>query len=307
MAARDSQDIVLTITQTTQAFVRDSQDIPVSLQSPTTAQVRDSQDIPVSLQSPTTALIRNSQDLTLYLLKIFGCHDSQDLTLPVASPTTTLVRLSQDVSLYIVPTQEVPIITPCGSGQGFIPTADYYMNLLTSEYQISTKLKAWLNAVLQPFIQAGVIFGCMPIKYFDLDKAVGPQLDILGQIVGVNRTVNFQPSGGINPTLDDYTYRILLKAKIAQNQWDGQLDSLYTIWGQLFPGGVINVQDNQNMTASITLAGSFSSIIQDLITNGYIIPRPEAVEYNLFFATLPIFGFDQDNAYVAGFDLGHLA
>lgn len=193
-----------------------------------------------------------------------------------------------------------------GNLPGLMPSIGYYLSLLTHQYQNSPKLLAWLQACLQPIIDAGVLAGQM-VNAFDLDAAIGPQLDVLGQIVGASRTVGFQPSGGVSPTLTDATYRLLLRAKIAQNQWNGQIDSLYTLWPTLFPGGTITVLDNQNMTADIILAGVFSSIAQDLIINGYIVPRPEGVLYTYTFATLPIFGFDENNTFVAGFDLGHFA
>jgi hypothetical protein len=75
----------------------------------------------------------------------------------------------------------------------------------------------------------------------------------------------------------------------------------------LFSGGHITISDAQNMTATVLLSGTFSSIIQDLITNGYIVPRPEGVLYSYTFSQLPILGFDFNNSYVAGFDLGHFA
>jgi hypothetical protein len=58
------------------------------------------------------------------------------------------------------------------------------------------------------------------------------------------------------------------------------------------------------MTATIFLSGSFTSIIQDLIVNGFIVPRPEGVLYEYTFAELPAFGWDLDNSFVAGFDVG---
>lgn len=193
-----------------------------------------------------------------------------------------------------------------GVGTGGAGPVDYYVSLITSQYQNSNNFLLWLRAALQIFSDAMQCL-CTVDASFDLDAAVGAQLDVLGLLVGASRTVGFQPSNGVSPVLDDSTYRILLKAKIAQNQWDGQIPSLYTLWKQLFPGGTIVLQDNQNMTATITLTGSFSSIIQDLIVNGYIIPRPETVQYNFVFGTLPLFGFDQNNSYVAGFDKGHFA
>lgn len=184
-----------------------------------------------------------------------------------------------------------------------LPTG-YYLSLLTSQYQSSPNLRAWLQATL------GILDDmsrCLEsfITSFDLDYAVGAQLDTLGVIIGQSRTVGFQPSNGVSPILDDTTYRLLLKACIAQNQWTGTIDSLQSIWQQLFPGGRIIIADAQNMTATIIVTGSFTSILIDLITNGYIVPRPEGVLYQFDFGTLPAFGFDLNNAYVAGFDLGH--
>jgi len=138
-------------------------------------------------------------------------------------------------------------------------------------------------------------------------SALGPQLDLLGSTVGAKRTVGFQPSNSVSPVLDDATYRIYIKAKIAQNQWDGTLPSLYPIWATLFPSGRIIIIDNQNMTATITLIGAFTSITKDLISNGYIVPRPEGVLYNYVFGTLPFFGFGSSPGFIAGFDTGHWA
>lgn len=194
-----------------------------------------------------------------------------------------------------------------GSLPGVMSSLGYYLGLFTSQYQTSPKLLAFALALIKPFTDAGVLLNQLN-PAFSLDQAVGRQLDALGTVIGIGRVVGFQPTGGISPVLDDATYRILLKAKVAQNQWDGQAGSLWGIWQSLFPGGTIYITDNQNMTATIILTGSFTSIIQDLITNGYIVPRPETVQYTYTFATLPLFGFDGTNpTFVAGFDVGHWA
>lgn len=180
----------------------------------------------------------------------------------------------------------------------------YYTRLLTSQYQQSPNLLAWLTGVLQFLDTAGQSLTEFTTA-FDLDFAVSDHLDILGGIIGTSRIMNFQPSHGVSPVLDDATYRLLLKAKVAQNQWDGTIDGLQSTWQSLFPGGHIIIQDAQNMSATILMSGAFSSILVDLISNGYIVPRPEGVLYNFSFATLPVFGFDRNDAYVAGFDAGH--
>lgn len=112
-----------------------------------------------------------------------------------------------------------------------------------------------------------------------------------------------------SPTLSDADYVVLLQAKILQNQWNGQgqgvNNQLWSAWQTLYPGGRVYITDNQNMTCTIFLIGSFNPIQQQMITNGMIVPRPEAVKYDYVFAELPIFGFDNLNpTFVAGFDMG---
>jgi hypothetical protein len=111
----------------------------------------------------------------------------------------------------------------------------------------------------------------------------------------------------ISPILDDNTYRQVLQCRVFQNHWDGQIGSLGPFWQTVFPGGTITLLDHMNMTATVTVGGDFSSILIDLILNGYIVPRPQAVLYTYALATttLPVFGFDESTPYVAGFDLGH--
>jgi Protein of unknown function (DUF2612) len=192
------------------------------------------------------------------------------------------------------------------NGPIYTLTLGYYLALLTSQYRppLAPNLNAFLLDLLQPADDLTTLLS-MFTQSFDLSYAVGVQLDVLGVIIGQGRTVGFQPSGGVSPVLDDATYRILLLARIAQNQWDGKIDSLQSIWRQLFPFGRIYIQDHQNMSATVFPTGTFSSILQDLITNGYIVPRPEGVLYEYVFGTLPLFGFDRNDSFIAGFDVGH--
>ncbi len=194
----------------------------------------------------------------------------------------------------------MPVIPPSGTPQSL----QYYLSLITSEYQNSPK---FLSFVLDLITYLDDVGACAQdfINQFDLDAAVGVQLDLLGTIVGVSRTVNFQPSGGVSPILDDDTYRLVLRAKIVQNSWDGKINSLQAYWKSWFPGGEVIVLDGQNMSITVILAGVFTSIQKDLILNGYIVPRPETVLINYVFATLPIFGFDGDGTFISGFDTGH--
>lgn len=183
----------------------------------------------------------------------------------------------------------------------------YYLNLVTSEYRNSPKFLAFLQVLLKKFDDISICLVSMDMA-FDVDNAVGPQLDNVGAIVGANRTVGFQPTGGASPVLNDTDYRLLIKATAGANSWDGTIDGLQSIWQTLFPGGTITIGDNQNMTATIFLTGTFSQMQQDLIVNGYIVPRPETVLYQYVLGSgLPAFGFDRNDAFVAGFDTGKFA
>jgi hypothetical protein len=185
----------------------------------------------------------------------------------------------------------------------------YYLGLLTSQWSPpnSPKTNAFLQFLLQKFDDASQCLVSMDLA-FDLDFAQGAQLDALGVIVGAKRTVGFQPSFAVSPILDDETYRIYIKYKIVANQWDGTIPGLYAAWRQIFLPGApplsILVADQQNMSADVIVTGGSSSILTDLVNNGYIVPRPEGVLYNYGFGNLPVFGFDRNDAYQAGFDLG---
>jgi hypothetical protein len=210
----------------------------------------------------------------------------------------------------------LPLYSQSGYGSGKYGIADggpipplslsYYLNLLTSEYRLAPNLNAWLAELLTPLNDNSNMVAQMT-EFYDLDSAAGVQLDVLGVIAGISRTVGFQPSDSVSPILDDDTYRILIKATIANNQWDGTESALYPIWAALFPGGSLTIVDLQNMSCDIVLTGTFTSIILDLVVHGYIVPRPEGVLYNYIFGGLPIFGTDESNSFIAGVDLGHLA
>lgn len=204
-----------------------------------------------------------------------------------------------------------PVLSQYGSGAYGSAAIEYlqlgyYLNLFSSEYRNSPKLNALAYALLKKYDDISLCQVQMDMA-FDVDIAVGVQLDAVGLIVGVTRNLPFQPTGGLSPTLNDADFRIYVKAKAAQNTWDGTIDSLQTIWQMLFPGGIITIGDNQNMTATIFLTGTFTPIMEQIIENGLIVPRPEGVLYQYIFSQLPAFGFDLDDTWVAGFDTGFWA
>jgi hypothetical protein len=119
-------------------------------------------------------------------------------------------------------------------------------------------------------------------REFDIDNAAGVQLDMLGEIVGRSRILSFQPADGSDPDLDDDMYRILIKAKISQNHWDGTIPGMYELWKNLFPEYHIFIQDNMDMTMTVYLDMHTPIALVELIENDYIVPRPQGVGLKLW-------------------------
>jgi len=179
----------------------------------------------------------------------------------------------------------------------------YYLGLVTSEYQNSPKFLAWLTGYLNHAADTTDLLDSMDAD-FDIDNAVGVQLDTIGVILGLSRTVNFDPTDGSSAKLNDTYYRIILKARVLINQWDGQTASLISEWKVLFPDIDIIIFDNQDMTFNVTIVGTVSQLLKDLFLNGYIIPKPQGVNINYTFGSYVFFGYGFDNDYISGYGRG---
>lgn len=194
---------------------------------------------------------------------------------------------------------------------GAVGNAPYLM-LFTSQYQNSGNLLNFADKILE---SADDVVAALEtfLAAFDLDTAIGDQLDILGEIIGASRYLKFTPTGWdtlggvVPPRLDSATYRLLLKATIGINHWDGRISSIKPLWEALFPDGYLVIKDELDMSITVTPAGVFSNLILQLISHDLIIPRPEGVLINYVFGEMPFFGFDLDNEYIAGFDHGKWA
>lgn len=188
---------------------------------------------------------------------------------------------------------------------------EYYRRLITSEYRNSPRLMNWHKRLLtyagegQRDEDATEQTAQKLIDAFDVDLAQGEQLDILGRIVGVDRMLKFQPTEA-SPLLNDEDYRLCIKAKIIQNHWKGTAADLYEAWMTLFPEtAIFEIQDLQDMSFNIVISGDFTDLQREIITNGYIIPKPEGVRINQLLivdlAGFPLFAYDYDTLYMSGY------
>ncbi|MEJ1676188.1 DUF2612 domain-containing protein [Escherichia coli] len=128
----------------------------------------------------------------------------------------------------------------------------------------------------------------------------------------------YDPDSGYT-TLSDETYRIILKAKIAINNWDGRNDSLPPILDAATAGSGLRMQivDNQDMTISVWVfpETDISDVSLELIAaikQGYLTVKSAGVwagDVETPSVETPsegskFFGFDMDNEYIGGFDVG---
>ena len=105
------------------------------------------------------------------------------------------------------------------------------------------------------------------------------------------------------PLINDDVYRVMIKARIIQNTWKGNVSELYDMWRNLFPENMgIQIQDLQDMSFNVILIGDYSGLMRELIMHGYIIPKPEGVRINaLSFISMPIFSYDYHTLNYSGY------
>lgn len=219
------------------------------------------------------------------------------------------------------------------SGGDLMAELTDYTALITSEHRDQPRYMATIGALVRPLVDQMNVLQSMPAK-FDLDNAVGVQLDDVGLWVGVSRKIRiplsgiyfsfdvaglgfdqgnwkgpFDPDTGLT-VLDDDTYRLVIRAKIGANHWDGTLDSSAAILDSIFGSDThVFIEDHQDMSMTIGISGKVpSAVFLALLAGGYIPLKPEGVRVNYTVVTTvdgaPMFGFDMNNQFVAGFDAG---
>jgi hypothetical protein len=179
-----------------------------------------------------------------------------------------------------------------------------YLDLVTSQHYDKPKFMAWLTAALSIMDDIASLASNIN-SFFDLDTAIGAQQDVIGVIVGVGRVVNFQPSDSSSPVLDNDTYRLMQRAKIANNQWDGTMQQIYDLWSNLFPSQPLVLVDNQDMSMNALMFNVDAGIQQDLVSNGYVVPKPQGVRVNYAFPQHPVFSYGLDTDLFKGYGEGY--
>lgn len=212
-----------------------------------------------------------------------------------------------------------------------------YTDMITSQHRGKEKFESIVSLDTLAFSDIAELLATLPSLY-DLDVAVGVQLDTVGEWIGLSRYIGtqlagvyfsfddtelgldagiwkgpFDPLTGLT-RLDDESYRLALRAKIGANHWEGSAASLQAILNQIFTGydTSVFIGDHQDMSISYYLVGPLpAQVIVSLLTGGYLSIKPAGVQIRGYFKpstdSAPILGLDCSGDYVAGLDSGSLA
>ena len=211
-------------------------------------------------------------------------------------------------------------------------TLNDYLDLITSEHRSRRKFGGTVTTAVAPLVTVQDFIDSTMLPAWDIDTAVGAQLDQIGEWVGVTRSVElpltgayfswdrtkdlgwehgywqgkYDPSTGII-SLADHVYRAVLFAKIASNVWDGTMSTMSNIWDDTM--GTMSkliIMDHQDMSITLGLKGiAPNAVMTYVLISGRIPLKPEGVRIRKYvIAKRQIFGFDIANDAIQGFDVG---
>ena len=152
-----------------------------------------------------------------------------------------------------------------------------YLDGIESQYKTKPRYMAYVTAILEKVDPAHAAAKDMPAA-FNVYDAVGSQLDVIGEIVGVDR--KFPPVNipGMPAYLDDDSYRQVILSRIIQNQWDGTYGQFREMATATLAKTLnATYRDNQNMTMGVSIEGQLTPIMVELLVRGYILPKPMGV------------------------------
>lgn len=149
----------------------------------------------------------------------------------------------------------------------------YYADLLIIQY----RNKAAAQATVQSVAREALIDN-LPLVLadaFNLDTAVGVQLDTIGKYAGVQRSV-LTFSGGV--TLSDSDFRTLIKLALLLNNSTGSLEQIDDILFQFLDQALV-IFDNADMSIGYWMNARLGTIqLAEAIVGLGLLPKPMGVE-----------------------------
>lgn len=190
-----------------------------------------------------------------------------------------------------------------------------YQKTIISQYAQSPTINRLIENMAD-YIRIDVDMDNFLVNIWDINTANSEGLNIWGKIVGVKRNVRIPTQGaffGFAKTrsmpfnqapfftqmqsevvsLDDETFRQLIKIKALANISATTAPALNTLLKKIYPDKVCYVIDNNNMTASYVIADNLTPIQFAILTQTGVMPKPAGVFVNIIqIDTANTFGFN---------------
>lgn len=191
-----------------------------------------------------------------------------------------------------------------------------YTQLITSEHNQKPNFVATVALTANGIADITALIASLSNE-FDIDNAIGAQLDVVGQWIGQGRQVQgillvqffgfaddptaltfgelnnpaiggrfveLGDNGTSSAVLQDPEYRTILKAKIIANDFGGTIDELEDATNDII-GVPCQFIDPGTRVVMIIVSAEIDPVIQALLTGYDILPRPAGVRYQTVFLT----------------------
>lgn len=188
-----------------------------------------------------------------------------------------------------------------------------------AQYRTKPKAVAWYAITRKLAAELGSAIDAVRVMY-NIDTAVGEQLNIIGRIVVVDRT--FTGNVALNPGLfaepdgaefgdeeavfaalyvdqdgqmSDDLYRLVIKSKIIKNNSDATIESILYGMNFLLPHAeVLRVTDGEDMSFSVEFYGQITNLERWALLNAKLVPKPQGVNFNGFLEGFDYVQFGDD-------------
>ncbi len=175
------------------------------------------------------------------------------------------------------------------------------------QYRGASKLQEWIDTLPRIAQEELEDPAAVIADILNIDERVGEQLDIIGRIVGLERpSINQQAEasaviqmatddlapqmGGsgvqlseseqiISGEASDELVRVLIKAKIERNNGDATINNVVTAARFVAGFDDVQVNDNQDMTWSVSFGSNLDSTTRFAFTNFDILPKPDGTRF----------------------------
>lgn len=171
---------------------------------------------------------------------------------------------------------------------------EYYKDLLLYQYINASRARATIGLLVTQ-----ALVDDLPIEMqdsFDVDTAIGPQLDIIGEYVGLSRLYLGQ---------DDTEYRKVIYLKIILNTSNNTTASINDFLTKFFLNALICL-DQEDMTIVYFVIDANNTLMELAYANN-LIPKPMGVTISGIFSVPDVrklFAFSTylyDNGFTIGF------